>query len=98
MLRPLLGLPRSELAAGLIPRYYGRLAKTLEQRGTGWFAGGKMTVADLKVFLQVRHVKTGGLDYVSPTLFDEISPTLTEHFERGNQDPRIRAYYEPRGL
>lgn len=89
---------RAELSAGVIPRYYGRLAKVLEERGTGWFAGGAMTVADLKVFLQIRHVKSGNLDHVPASLIDGIAPALKAHFERVDADPRVRAYYEPRGL
>lgn len=88
---------RTELAETLFPRYYGRLAKVLEERD-GWFAGGKLTVADLKVFLQVRHVKSGNLDYVPANTLHDIAPVLGEHFERVNADPRVRAYYEPRGL
>ena len=89
---------RGELSEGLIPRYYGRLARVLDERGTGWFAGGKMTVADLKVFLQIRHVKSGNLDYIPASLIDGIAPSLRDHFERVDKDPRVRAYYEPRGL
>lgn len=88
---------RTELTAGLLPRYFGRLASMLEERGTGFFAGDSLTVADLKVFLSVRNVKSGNLDYIPASLVDDIGP-LREHFDRVNSDARVRAYYDPRGL
>ena len=82
----------------MFPLYLKRLAQHLEDRGTGYFADGKLTVADLKVFLQVRHLRGGNLDHIPADLVDRVAPALVAHFERVNADPRVRAYYDPRDV
>lgn len=84
---------REELAEGPIPQYLKRLGEMLEARGGEYFAGGRLTVADLRAFLWVRHLRSGMLDYISKDLPDQHAPILVEHFERINAHPAIVAWY-----
>jgi glutathione S-transferase len=88
---------RQELADGLIPFYLRALADRLALRGGEWFADGRLTVADLKVFLWIRHLKSGKLDHVPTDLPDRVAPTLVQHWERVKRDPRVQACYQARG-
>ena len=59
---------------------------------------GPLTVADLKVFVWIRHLKSGVLDHVPADLPDRVAPKLVEHYERVKNDPRVQAYYARLGV
>lgn len=84
---------REALAAGLLPFYLTRLQQRLEAHGGRYFADDRLTVADLKVFLWIRHLKSGALDHIPADLPDRAAPALVEHFERIRAHPGVRAYY-----
>ena len=89
---------RRELAEGPIPFYLTRLQQRLEAHGGRYFAADRLTVADLKVFVWIRHLKSGALDHMPADLPDRIAPMLVEHYERVKNDPRIKAYYTAHGV
>jgi len=73
-----------------------RLAAYLAERGGEYFADGRLTMADLKVFLFVRHLRSGILDYIPADLVDRVAPSLVAHFERVRDHAGISTYYESR--
>jgi glutathione S-transferase len=87
---------REALAAGPMPLYLKRLQTMLETRGGRYFADDRLTIADFKVFLWVRNIKSGLLDYMPTDLVDREAPKLNEHFDRISNDPGVVAYYESR--
>ena len=89
---------REELVAGPIPFYLARLGQRLEAHGGRYFADDRLTVADLKVFVWIRHLKSGALEHVPADLPDRVAPKLAEHYERVKNDPRVKAYYAKHGL
>ena len=67
------------------------------QRGGGeYFADNRLTVADLKVYVQVRSLRAGTLDHVPTDLVDKLAPDLVRHEERVANDPIVTAYYAAR--
>lgn len=84
---------REALAAGPIAIYLGRLEAMLEARGGEYFADGRLTVADLKVMVWVRSLRSGILDYVPPDLPDKLAPKLVAHQTRVLGDPKVADYY-----
>jgi glutathione S-transferase len=89
---------RKALVEGPIPFYLSRLERRLEAHGGRYFAADRLTVADLKVFVWVRHLKSGVLDHVPADLSDRVAPKLVEHYERVKNDPRVQEYYAKRGV
>ena len=89
---------RKELVEGPIPFYLTRLERRLEEHGGQYFAEGRLSVADLKVFVFIRQLKSGVLDHVPADLPDRVAPRLVEHYGRVKTDPRIKAYYAKHGL
>ena len=89
---------REALVAGPLPFYLERLEQRLEERGGQYFAAERLSVADLKVFVWIRHLKSGALDHVPTDLVDRIAPTLAEHYERIKNEPGVRAYYARHGV
>jgi glutathione S-transferase len=84
---------REALASGPIPIYLERLQAMLEGRGGEYFSDSRLTVADLKVMVWVRSLRSGILDYVPADLPDKHAPKLVEHLERVLAHPKVAEYY-----
>ena len=91
-----LKLAREKLVEGWLSVYLRGLEKLLARGGGEYFAGNAMTVADLKVFVQIRSLRSGNLDHVPKDLVQRLAPGLVEHQERIGSDPRVVAYYATR--
>jgi len=89
---------RIELAKGPIPFYLTRLQDRLAAHGGQYFAANRLSVADLKVFVWIRHLKSGVLDHIPADLSDRVAPKLVEHYERVKSHPGIKAYYAKHGI
>jgi glutathione S-transferase len=87
---------RTELANGPLTFYLTRMEACLKARGGEYFADNRITVADLKVWLWIRHIKSGQLDYIPTDLPDRVAPLLVAHAERVASHPQVKAYYEMR--
>lgn len=87
---------RESLAAGPLSDSLDRLQRRLVTQGGRYFADGRLTVADLKVFVWIRHLRSGQLDHVPVDLPDRVAPQLIEHHERVMGHPAIDAYYAGR--
>jgi glutathione S-transferase len=89
---------REALADGPIKLYLTRLEGLLVEHGGEYFADGRLTVADLKVFVWIRQLKSGRLDHIPADLPDRVAPKLVEHFARVKNHPGIKAYYAAHGI
>ena len=89
---------RKALVEGPLPFYLTRLQQRLEAHGGRYFAADSLSVADLKAFVWIRHLKSGALDHVPADLPDRVAPKLVEHYERVKNDPRVQAYYAKHGV
>lgn len=87
---------REELAAGRITRYLEQLQARLKDAGGEYFADKRLTVADLKVFVLVRWLRSGVLDHIPKDLVDRVAPMLVKHFERVAGHPDVARYYAQR--
>jgi len=84
---------REELVAGRLATYVKGLDTLLARGGGEYVADGRMTVADLKVFVETRNLAKGILDHVPTDLVEGLAPALAQHRERIANDPRVVAYY-----
>lgn len=85
---------RAELAAGHITRYLEQFEARLKVAGDEYFADRRLTVADLKVFILIRWLRSGVLDHIPKDLVDRVAPQLAKHFERVANHPKVAAYYQ----
>lgn len=85
---------RLALVNGSMPVYLAWLEKQLLAHGGEYFADGRLSVADLKVFVDVRTLNSGRLDHIPTDLVARVAPKLNEHQQRIAQLPAIAAYYE----
>jgi glutathione S-transferase len=87
---------REKLKNGWLTTYINGLSEILERGGGEYFADGRLTVADLKVFVQIRSLRGGTLEHIPSDFVDELAPNLAAHEERIAADPVVVAYYESR--
>ena len=87
---------RESLAAGPLSYSLDRLQGRLVAQGGQYFADSRLTVADLKVFVWIHHLRSGQLDHVPVDLPDRVAPRLVEHYERVKEYPAVKAYYAER--
>ena len=84
---------REALLQGPIPKFINGLGGLLARGGGQYFADGRLTVADLKVFVQTRALGKGILDHIPTDVVEGLAPALAEHRDRIANDPRVLAYY-----
>ena len=84
---------REEFVQGRLATYIKGLDELLARGGGQFFADGRMTVADLKVFVETRTLALGTLDHVPTNIVEELAPALAEHRAHIANDPRVVAYY-----
>ena len=84
---------RLALVKGSMSVYLAWLQKQLLAHGGEYFADNRLTVADLKVFVDVRALNSGRLDHVPTDLVEEVAPALNAHMQRIAHTPAIAAYY-----
>lgn len=87
---------REKLAGGWIPIFLRGLSELLERGGGDYFADKRLTMADLKVVVQTRWLRSGMLDHVPTDIVDRIAPNLVEHQTRIENEPLVKAYYASR--
>lgn len=87
---------REAIVADPLPRFLKRFEQCLEAQGGKYFADNRLTVADLTMFVWLKMLTSDQLDYIPTDLPNRISPKLSEHFERINNDPGVKAYYAQR--
>jgi glutathione S-transferase len=84
---------RLALVNGSMPVYLAWLQSQLLAHGGEYFAENRLTVADLKVFVDVRGLNSGRLDHVPTDLVEKLAPLLNAHMQRIAQLPAVAQYY-----
>ncbi len=87
---------REELVAGWLTTFIKGLDELLARGGGEYFADNRLTVADLKVFVQMRSLASGMLDHVPTDIVEQIAPALAAHRDRIAADPIVTSYYASR--
>lgn len=84
---------RLALVNGSMPVYLAWLQARLQAQGGEYFADHRLTVADLKVLVDVRGLNSGRLDHVPTDLVERVAPALNAHMQRVASLPAVQAYY-----
>jgi glutathione S-transferase len=84
---------RLALVNGSMPVYLGWLQEQLLAHGGEYFADNRLTVADLKVFIDVRGLNSGRFDHIPADLVEKVAPALNVHMQRIAELPAVQAYY-----
>ena len=84
---------RLALVNGSMPVYLAWLQERLLAQGGEYFADKRLTIADLKVFVDVRSLNSGRFDHIPTDLVERVAPALNAHMQRIANTPAIQAYY-----
>lgn len=84
---------RIALVEGSMPVYLKWLQTQLLGQGGEYFVENRLTVADLKVFIDVRGLNSGRLDHIPKDLVEQVAPALNAHANRIANLPAVLAYY-----
>ena len=84
---------RLSLVNGSMSTYLAWLQNQLKAHGGEFFADNRLTVADLKVFVDVRGLNSGRLDHVPTDLVERVAPALNAHMQRIANSPAVVEYY-----
>lgn len=87
---------REAIAQGPMKTGLEWMNKRLAKTGTGYFADGKLTVADLKVYYLTRWIASGMLDHIPSSLVADVAPLVAAHIETVASDERVKSYYASR--
>ncbi len=87
---------REDLASGPITRHLQQLQAKLQRAGGAYFVDSRLTVADLKVFIWIRWLRSGALDHIPKDIVEQVAPALVAHFERVAAHPKIVSHYASR--
>ena len=86
-------IAREKICKGPLRTYLIRLQANLDERGGTYFSDNRLTMADLKVFVWLRHLLSGKIDYIPTDTLDQVAPQLLEFYARINNEPKISEYY-----
>ena len=84
---------REALAEGPIRLFLETLQAKLE-RGGDYYVENRVTIADIKVFVWIRSLRAGILDYIPGDIVESVAPKLAAHCDRVAAHPGIQAWYE----
>ncbi len=84
---------REELAHGALTQYLRWAESRLTAQGEQYFCGEELTMADLKMLVWARTLKSGILDHIPTDLTEQVAPKLNEHFHRVSQHPKIIEHF-----
>lgn len=87
---------RKKLVDGWLTVFIKGLDELLARGGGKYFADDCLTMADLKVFVEIRSLRKGTLDHVPKDLVERLAPALAEHQTRIEAEPIVKAYYASR--
>jgi glutathione S-transferase len=80
---------RGELTEG----YMKSWAENIEKQIKGPFVGGdSISVADIKLFVSLKWVKSGDLDYIPSSYFDAY-PKMNALFDAVSNHPKVKEWY-----
>jgi len=87
---------REKLVAGWLTTFVRGIDGLLTRGGGEYFADRRLTVADLKMFIETRWLCSGALDHVPTDFVQKLAPGLVAHQQRIEKDPVVVAYYASR--
>lgn len=88
---------RENLVDGWLGVFLRGLDALLTRGGGEYFADHRLTVADLKTFMETRWLGSGMLDFVPADIVERVAPKVAEHRQRIAAEPAVLAYYASRG-
>lgn len=88
-----LKLAREQLLEGRLTTFMKGLDELLTRGGGHYFAGGSLSIADLRMMGQVQSLRAGHLEHIPKDFVDTLVPNLVAHQQNMEKEPQVVAYY-----
>ena len=85
---------RQELMDGRLTVFFKGFSELLKRGGGRYFAANRLTVADLKMFVQLKQLIEGALDHIPSEFIMELAPELVAYCKKIEEEPVVVAYYK----
>ncbi len=89
-----LKLARQALLEGRLKTFLVGLSELLTRGGGQYFAGNALSIADLKMYVQLKHLMSGNLDHIPADTVQELTPTFVDYCQKIDNEKIVRAYYD----
>lgn len=80
-------LARMQLLDGSIKKNLTWLNRRLGEAGGLFFADERLTIADVRVYVWVKSLVSGSLDYIPTTFVQEVAPLVFKHYKTMSELP-----------
>lgn len=87
---------REALMSGRLTVFLKGLDELLTRGGGDYFADQRLTIADLKMYVQMKSLSSGNMDHIPADFASNLVPALAEHMTRVEQHDIVKAYYASR--
>jgi len=83
---------RENLVSGRMTIFIKGLDELLTRGGGEYFAGNRLSIADLKMSGTTKSLTSGNLEHIPADFLGKLAPALMAHQERVDSDPIVTAY------
>lgn len=84
---------RQKLKEGRLTVFLKGFEALLARGGGQYFSDQRLTIADLKMMVQLKSLRSGNLDHIESDFVDQLTPALADYHTRMEQEPIVVAYY-----
>lgn len=88
-----LKLAREKFVETRLTVFLKGLDELLTRGGGEYFADKQLTIADLKVYVQMKSILSGNLDHVPVDIVEKLAPALKAHYDRVESSSIVKGYY-----
>ena len=84
---------REAIVNGPLTLLLNNLEAFLRARDGGYFCDNRLTIADLRVYIWLKTLFSGTLDYIPTDLVQQQAPGLLAYYEKIGNHPKVAAYF-----
>ena len=88
---------REQLVETRLKTFIAGFDELLQRGGGEYFANNALTMADLKMFVQISSMTSGNLEHIPTDLIEKLAPSLLAHQNRVMESDVVQAYVRDRG-
>ena len=87
---------RMQLVDGRMTVFIKGLSELLKRGGGRYFAANTLTIADLKMFAQLKQLMSGNLEHIPADFLQQVAPEFIDYANQIEQEAIVVAYYQSR--
>jgi len=85
---------RKQLVEGRLSVFINGLSELLKRGGGRYFAANQLTIADIKMYCQLKPLLSGTLDHIPADFIHDVAPEFVDYYRQIEQEAVVVAYYK----